>query len=266
MKTYLTKTYDTMTVSVDAEGIAIVRFNRPEALNAANVAMSFERLEIFSGLSQDPDVKVVIITGNEKAYCAGGDLAAFSTFNTKEALEFSARGVAYQKVLMDMPKPTIAAVAGYAFGGGFENVLLCDLRIAADNAQFSLPEINVGIFPGGGGTQRLVQHISPALAKEMIFLGTRIDAEKACTLGLVNKVVAIEDLLEEAMTWARKLTKKPPIALKLAKSAVNTAWGTTIENGMDYEVSCWSALYGTEDQKEGMNAFLEKRKPKFLGA
>lgn len=265
METYLTKDYQTMKVSLDEEGIAVVQFNRPDALNAANIEMSVERLAIFSALSADEAVKVVIITGDEKAYCAGGDLAAFSQFNVSEALTFSARGLAYQKVLMDMPKPTIAAVAGYAFGGGFENVLLCDLRIAAANAQFSLPEINVGIFPGGGGTQRLVQHISPALAKELIFLGTRIDAQKAYELGLVNKVVAVDELLEEAFIWARKLTLKPPLAIKQAKAAINHAWGTTIEVGMDYEVTSWSALFGTADQKEGMQAFLDKRKPKFLG-
>ncbi len=265
MKAYLAKDYQTMKVSLDDDGIALVRFNRPEALNAANIEMSVERLAIFSHLSTDEAVKVVIITGDEKAYCAGGDLAAFSQFNVSEAMTFSARGLAYQKALMDMPKPTIAAVAGYAFGGGFENVLLCDLRIAAVNAQFSLPEINVGIFPGGGGTQRLVQHISPALAKELIFLGTRLDAQKALDLGLVNKVVAVDDLLEEAFGWARQLAAKPSLAIKQAKAAINHAWGTTIEVGMENEATSWSALFGTVDQKEGMQAFLDKRKPKFLG-
>lgn len=265
MDAYLTKDYQTMKVSRDKEGIVLVQFNRPEALNAADIKMSYERLEIFSSVSDDPKAKVLIITGNDKAYCAGGDLEAFSKFNTTDAMTFSARGLAYQKVLMDMPKPTIAAVAGYAFGGGFENVLLCDLRIAAENALFALPEINVGIFPGGGGTQRLVQHISPAQAKEMIFFGTRIDGQRALDLGLINKVVPLDDLLEEAYIWARKLTEKAPLALKQAKAAINNAWGTTIEVGMDYEVTSWSSLFGTVDQKEGMQAFLEKRKPDFSG-
>jgi enoyl-CoA hydratase/carnithine racemase len=246
-----------------AEGIAIVQFDRPEAMNAANLEMSYERVEIYSGLSQDDEVKVVIVTGNEQAYCAGGDIQTFAKFGVVEASEFAKRGVQYQKLLMDMPKPTIAAISGYAFGGGLESVLLCDLRIASESALFALPEINVGIFPGGGGTQRLVQNISNCQAKEMIFLGTRIDALKAYEMGLINKVVPQEQLLEEAMKWAKKLCQKSTISLQLAKKAVNAAWGIDIYSGMDMETQAWASLFGTNDQKEGMNAFLEKRKARF---
>ena len=261
---YRDKSYNTMKVIVEDE-IAVVRFNRPEVLNVANEEMSFERLEIYTELSHDTQVKVVIITGNEKAYCAGGDLEAFSKFNELQAKEFAKRGIAYQRVLMDMPKPTIAAIAGYAFGGGMENVLLCDLRIAADNAQFCLPEINVGIFPGGGGTQRLVQNMPICKAKEMVFLGKSIDAKTACDLGIVNKVVPIDQLMVAAMDWAKKLCAKPPISLKMAKLAINSAWNNDIYTGMELETQAWASLYATEDQKEGMQAFLEKRKPSFKG-
>ena len=261
---YRQKTYNTMLVDVDS-GIAVVRFNRPEAMNAANVQMSFERLEIFRGIAADDEVKVVIITGSDTAYCAGGDLAAFSQFGVAEAQAFSQRGLEYQKVLSEMPKPVIAAVAGYAFGGGMENVLLCDLRIAADNAKFGLPEINVGIFPGGGGTQRLPHNIPIALVKEMIFLGKTIDAQEALRLGIVNKVVALDALLPEAMAWAKKLAAKPALALKAAKMAINASYSADTHTGTMLEGQAWAALYGTKDQKEGMNAFLEKRKAVFTG-
>lgn len=261
---YRNKTYNTMKLEFEDE-IAIVYFDRPDALNAANIEMSYERLEIFSGLSNDLEIKVVIITGNEKAYCAGGDLAAFSKFNAEDAREFAKRGLEYQKILMDMPKPTISAISGYAYGGGMENVLLCDLRIAATNARFGLPEINVGIFPGGGATQRLVQNVSICKAKEMIFLGKTIDAQEALDLGIVNKLVSVDELMETALDWANNLCKKPPLALQEAKKAINSAWGNDIYSGMQLEIDAWAEIYSTQDQKEGMNAFLEKRKPKFKG-
>lgn len=245
--------------------IAIVKFDRPEAMNAANIEMSHERVEIYRGLAQDDSVKVIIITGGDKVYCAGGDLAAFSKFNQQEAQEFIDRGVEYQTLLMDMPKPTIAAIAGYAYGGGMENVLLSDLRIAADNAKFALPEIGVGIFPGGGATQRLIQNIPIAKAKEMIFFGKPIDAKTACDIGIINTVVSPELLMDEARSWAKRLLRLSPLALAAAKKSINSAWNLDIYNGMQAEADTWAELFASHDQKEGMNAFLEKRYPKFKG-
>lgn len=259
---YRNKTYNTMNLEFDG-GLAIVSFNRPDAMNAANIKMSFERLEIYKAIAEDPDVKVVIITGNNKVYSAGGDLEAFSKFYRPQASEFINRGVKYQKILMDMPKPTIAAVAGYAFGGGMENVLLTDLRIAADNAQFALPEIGVGIFPGGGATQRLVQNIPVAKAKEMIFFGKPIDANTAMELGIVNTVVPLDELLPTAKKWAQRLMRLSPTALAAAKKSINSAWNQSIYDGMQLEADLWAELYDGYNQKEGMNAFLEKRKPTF---
>lgn len=261
---YRDKNYNTMKLCFEDE-IAIVLFDRPEAMNAANIEMSHERLEIYRGIAKDDEVKVVIITGGEKVYCAGGDIDAFSKFDHRQADEFIQRGVEYQKLLMDMPKPTIAAISGYAFGGGMESVLLSDLRIAAENASFALPEIKVGIFPGGGGTQRLVQNIPIARAKEMIFLGRPIDAHTACSLGIVNKVVPTDQLMEEARAWAKALLRQSPLALKAAKKAINSAWNLDINSGMSLEAKMWAGLYSSYDQKEGMNAFLEKRYPKFKG-
>ncbi|WP_313583300.1 enoyl-CoA hydratase/isomerase family protein [Lacrimispora sp.] len=261
---YRDKTYSTMKLTFEDQ-IAIVRFDRPEAMNAANVDMSYERVEIYRHLSEDDTVKVIIITGGDKVYCAGGDLAAFSKFNRSEAQKFINRGVEYQKLLMDMPKPTIAAIAGYAYGGGMENVLLCDLRIAADNAKFALPEIGVGIFPGGGATQRLVQNIPIAKAKEMIFFGKPIEAKEAYHLGIVNKVVEPEQLMEEARAWAKRLLRLSPLSLRSAKKAINNAWNQDIYGGMQQEADLWAELFDSHDQKEGMNAFLEKRYPEFRG-
>lgn len=261
---YSQKQYNTMQVEIDGP-VAVVRFHRPDAMNAANVEMSHERLEIFRHVAEDNDVKAVVVTGNDTAYCAGGDLAVFSEFGVAEAQEFWRRGMEYQKIFSEMPKPTIAAVAGYAFGGGMENMLMCDLRIAAENAKFGLPEINVGIFPGGGGTQRLPQNVPVALAKEMIFFGRILDAQEAQSFGLVNKVVTLETLLDEAVDWARKLARKPPLALRAAKAAINAAYSTDMQTGLSLEGMAWSSLYGTKDQKEGMQAFLGKRKPQFTG-
>lgn len=261
---YRDKKYNTMLVTVE-DNIAIVQLNRPEALNAVNEEMSLERMEIFTEIAQDDEVRVVIITGGEKVYCAGGDLVSFSKYGVKEARDFADRVVANQKLIVDLAKPTIAAVAGFAFGGGMESVLACDLRIAADNTKFCLPEINVGIFPGGGGTQRLVQNVSICKAKEMIFFGEPIDAQTALALGIINKVVPLAELMTTAKAWAKKLASKPPIALRMAKMAINAAWSCDIDTGLKLETDAWAMLYGTEDQKEGMRAFLEKRKPVFKG-
>ncbi|NPV27340.1 MAG: enoyl-CoA hydratase [Firmicutes bacterium] len=261
---YRDKKYNTMLVTIE-DNIAIIQYNRPEALNATNEEMINERIEIFAEVGKDPEIKAVIITGGEKVFCAGGDLVSFSKFGVVEARQFADKVVASQRLFVDMPKPTIAAVAGYAFGGGMESVLACDLRIAADNARFALPEINVGIFPGGGGTQRLVQNISICKAKEMIFFGEPIDAQTALELGIVNKVVPVNELMDTAKTWAKKLAKKPPIALRMAKMAINAAWSCDLETGLKLETDAWSMLYGTADQKEGMRAFIEKRKPVFNG-
>lgn len=247
------------------DNIATIQFNRPQAMNALNRELSDERNEVLVGVANDPEVKVVILTGGEKAFCAGGDLAAFSKFGVNEAREHAERIMVGERLLSNLPKPTIAAVAGPALGGGMEMVLMCDLRIAAENAKFGQPEINVGIMPGAGATQRLVQHTSICKAKELILLGELIDAHTALDLGIINKIVPLHELMNTAQKWAQKLAAKPPVALRMAKTAINAAWNCDIETGMRLEADAWAMLYGTRDQKEGMTAFLEKRKPKFTG-
>lgn len=262
--TYREKQYNTISLTFDSD-VAIIKFNRPQFRNALNREMSDERNEILSCIADDREIRAVIITGGDQVFCAGGDLAAFSKFGVAEAREYAERIIAGQRLLANFPKPTVAAVAGFALGGGMETVLLCDLAIAAENAKFAQPEINVGIIPGAGATQRLVQRTSISKAKEIIFLGEMIDARTALELGIINKIVPLEELMDAAKQWAKKLAAKPPIALKMAKKTINSAWSCDIETGMAMEADAWGMLYGTEDQKEGMKAFLEKRKPYFMG-
>jgi enoyl-CoA hydratase len=262
---YRDKKYKNIIVTIEEGNIAIIQYHRPEALNAANRELVLERLEAIQEAGKDPEIKVVILTGDERAYCAGGDLAAMAKFDTKMAREFIDDATAANLMLANLPKPTIAMIAGICMGGGLENVLCTDLRIAADNAVFALPEINVGIFPGGGATQRLPQHMSPCKAKELIFLGERFDAQTALELGLVNKVVPLAELKETAMALARKLASRPSFALRLAKEAINAAWNCSIADGLKIETHGWAMTFSTQDQREGVTAFLEKRKPVFQG-
>ncbi len=261
---YRDKKYNTMLVTVENH-IATVQFNRPEVLNAINMEVNRERLEIFTALGQDSDVRVVILTGGEKVFSAGGDLPAISQYSVVDARAHADLNCAGQRALADMPKPTIAAIAGYAMGGGAENVLLCDLRIAAENAKIACSEINVGIFPGGGATHRLVQSVSMCKAKEMLFLGGMIDARTALEIGLINKVVPLPELMSTAREWAEKLVKKPPFTLKMLKAVINANWGADNETAMRVEQDSWAAIFGSEDAKEGMHAFIEKRKPEYKG-
>lgn len=261
---YRDKKYNTMLVTVENH-IATVQFNRPEVLNAINMEVNRERLEIFTALGQDSDVRVVILTGGEKVFSAGGDLPAISQYSVVDARARADLNCAGQRALADMPKPTIAAIAGYAMGGGAENVLLCDLRIAAENAKIACSEINVGIFPGGGATHRLVQSVSMCKAKEMLFLGGMIDARTALEIGLINKVVPLPELMSTAREWAEKLAKKPPFTLKMLKAVINANWGADNETAMRVEQDSWAAIFGSEDAKEGMHAFIEKRKPEYKG-
>ncbi len=261
---YRDKKYNTMLVTVE-DHIATVQFNRPEVLNAINNEVNRERVEIFTALGQDPDVRVVILTGGEKVFSAGGDLPALSQYGIVEAREHADNNYAGQRALAEMPKPTIAAIAGYAMGGGAENVLLCDLRIAADNAKIACSEINVGIFPGGGATHRLVQNLSMCQAKEMLFFGGMIDAQQALEMGLINKVVPVSELMSTAKEWAQKLAKKPPFTLKMLKAVINANWGLDTDTAMRVEHDAWTAIFGSADAKEGMQAFVEKRKPEYKG-
>ncbi|MBC2722275.1 enoyl-CoA hydratase-related protein [Desulfosporosinus sp.] len=256
--------YETVIVEIE-DGIAIVTLNRPEILNALNSQVFLELAEVTSTLENDDSVRAVIITGGEKVFAAGADVKQLATLSAVDVATSIRPSRKAFHLLENMKKPVIAAIAGYALGGGCELTLTADVRIAADTSQFGFPEIKLGILPGGGGTQRLPRLIGPAKAKELIFSGDIISAEEAWRIGLVNKVVPVSDLMSEAKKLAKKFAARGAIALQLAKACINEGLQMELEKGLNYEHKCFSLLFATEDQKEGMTAFIEKRRPNFKG-
>jgi enoyl-CoA hydratase len=241
--------------------IATVFLNRPKSLNALNTDMVLELDKAFDELAGNLQVMVIIITG-EKNFAAGADISNMLDLSPEQAKEFSFRKT-FSKI-EDCPKPIIAAITGFALGGGMELALCCDFRIASPSAKMGFPEINLGIFPGAGGTQRLPRLIGPARAKKMIYTGNMIDANTALEYGLIDDFT--ENPLEEAMRIALEFSNKAPIALKMAKQCINLANDVDAKTGFEFEAVSWASMFATEDQKEGMQAFVGRRGPKFIGA
>ena len=248
------------------EGIGTVTMNRPKSMNALNVQLLEELSHVFAAMNADGDVKVAIITGSEKFFGAGADISEMKDIATPLDAQHYFRTVrtAFKRI-EEMEKPVIAAVSGLALGGGCEVALACDLRIAAQNAVFGLPEIKIGVLPGGGGTQRLPRLVGMTKAKELLYTGDFINAEEAYRIGLVNKIVPLESLTAEANLMAGKIAAQPGVALKMIKLSVDGGVNMDIKSAIDYEARCFEILFSTEDQKEGMAAFMQKRKPGFLG-
>ncbi|MCJ7605344.1 MAG: enoyl-CoA hydratase-related protein [Dehalococcoidales bacterium] len=247
-----------------ADGIATVTLNRPEALNALNSTVYTELYDMFEAIENDEEVRVVILTGSgDKAFAAGSDVVEMQNMNTLEIQKFVAKIRKASDRIYTLSKPTIAAINGYCLGGGCELSMCCDLRIASEKARFGQPEINLGLIPGASGTQRLPRLIGAARAKEMIFLGDMIKADVALEFGLVNKVVPVESLRDEAMAWAKKLASKSLPVLTMAKKAIDTGADTDIASGLNMEARCVALCFATEDRREGMAAFLEKREAVF---
>jgi enoyl-CoA hydratase/carnithine racemase len=246
------------------EGFAIIRLNRPAALNALNSTMMDELSLVIPALDADPAIRAIILTGSERAFAAGADIKemAAKTFPQAVAEDFITRN---WEAVVRCRTPVIAAVAGYALGGGCELAMMCDIILAADTAKFSQPEITLGIPPGAGGTQRLPRAIGRAKAMEMILTGRMIDAAEAERSGLVSRVVPADKLLEEARAVAAKIAGLSPVAVQLAKELVDAAYETPLAQGIREERRLFHASFATEDQKEGMAAFIEKRKPAFKG-
>ncbi len=240
---------------------AVVQINRPEVLNALNVTLMHELVDALESLDTSPEVRCIIITGNEKAFAAGADIKEMAEASSMEMLQRDqfARWDRIRKIR----KPLIAAVSGFALGGGCELVMTCDLVVASETALFGQPEINIGVMPGAGGTQRLTRAVGKVKAMEMILTGRMISAAEALQWGLINKVVPVEYYLEEAKSWASEIASKPPIAVRLAKESVLKAFDTTIEGGLEFERKNFYLLFSSEDQKEGMSAFSQKRKPEW---
>ena len=243
-------------------GIAIVTLNRPQALNALNSALMDELSAAFDGFETDDAIRCVIITGSEKAFAAGADISEMvgKSFAEVYSQDFISKN--WERVTRAR-KPVIAAVAGFALGGGCELAMMCDFIIAADNAKFGQPEINLGIGPGAGGTQRLTRAIGKAKAMEMCLTGRMMDANEAERAGLVARVVPLAELMSETMKCAQKIASASRIAAMMVKESVNTAYETTLSEGIHFERRLFHALFASEDQKEGMAAFVEKRKASF---
>jgi enoyl-CoA hydratase len=242
--------------------IGVVTINRPQAANALNDLAYAELLQVFQEIENDPEVRVVIITGSgEKSFVAGTDITNMAKLSAAEARAFSSKLKKTYDLIWNLEKPVIAAVNGYALGGGAELAMSADIILAAENARFGQLEINVGIIPGSGGTQRLQRLIGINRAKELIYTGKMIDAKTAYEYGIVNKVVPVADLMKEARALAATLLEKSSAILKLAKSAVNMGSNVDLNTGLNIEIECFAQCFATEDQKEAMAAFLEKRKP-----
>ncbi len=247
-------------------GIAVIRLNRPRALNALNSTLINELTEAGQDVAGDDDVGALIITGTEKVFAAGADIKEITNIKSAPmAYDFVNRAQKLFDTIDFMDKPSIAAVSGLALGGGCELALACDLRLASENAIFGQPEIKIGVIPGGGGTQRLPRLVGLGRAKELLYLGESIDAREAWRIGLVNQVVPPESLMETAEKIARDLLARPAYALKMLKNAVNEGMGMDLRAGLSYEKRCFEVLFTTEDKEEGLAAFLEKRKPEFKG-
>ncbi|WP_333828446.1 enoyl-CoA hydratase [Pararhodobacter sp.] len=253
--------YETIIVDI-AQHVALIKLNRPEALNALNAKLMSELSEALKAADRNEKVRCIIITGSEKAFAAGADISEMATKSYVDVLESDLFGPESDD-LVSVRKPIIAAVAGYALGGGCELALMCDFIIAADNAKFGQPEINLGVVAGIGGTQRLTRFIGKSKAMDMHLTGRFMDAEEAERSGLVSRVVPAKKLLDEAMAAAQKIASKSAIATKVVKEAVNRSYETTLREGILFERRSFHALFATEDQKEGMSAFLEKREPQF---
>jgi len=249
-----------------AEGIAVVTINRPKALNALNEQTLRELQYAFTQFANNDQAQVIIITGSGgKAFVAGADIAAMQSLSATEARRFAQLGHEVMGSIEGCPKPVIAAVNGFALGGGCELALGCDIRFASENARFGQPEVNLGVIPGFGGTQRLARLVGKGRALELIFTGDMIDAAEAYRIGLANKVVPLADLLETAKQLAAKIISKGPFAVKLAKEAVRNGLEMDLARANQYEADLFGLCFASSDQKEGMQAFLEKRPAKFTG-
>lgn len=243
--------------------VGLITLDRPQALNALNHQLMLEVMDALNAFDKDDQIGAMVITGNEKVFAAGADIKEMASKSIQEMMDTDHLAVFGR--IRTIRKPVIAAVSGWALGGGCEIALSCDMIIASESAAFGQPEINIGVIPGAGGTQRLTRAVGKALAMEMILNDRRLTAQEAYQFGLVNRVVPVETYLEEALQLAQAIATRAPLAVRAAKKMINQAFEQTLENGLAAEKQEFYNLFATEDQKEGMQAFIEKRKPEWRG-
>jgi len=254
-------------ILVEEQGlISIITINRPKALNALNTATLQELSQVFQALATNSTIRVVILTGSgEKAFVAGADITEMNEKNVWEARFFSQLGQKIMTQIEELPQPVIAAVNGFALGGGMELAMACTIRLASENARFGQPEVNLGILAGFGGTQRLPRLVGIGRASEILMTADYFDAQEAMRLGLVNRVYPQERLMEEALAMARKIASKAPIAVQLTKSAIYKGANMDLVSGQAYEAEVFAQTFSTEDRKRGFEAFLSKTQTEFQG-
>lgn len=251
-------------IETSIEGnVALIELNRPRQLNSLNRKMVRELVDAMEGFDRDDQVRVMVLAGKGRAFSAGADIDEM-TNDDSISLELLNQFADWDRLAL-IKKPIIGAVKGFVFGGGFELALCCDVLITASGTEFSFPEVGLGVMPGAGGTQRLTKLAGRTKALEWLWTGERISANEALKYGVINKIVAPELLMEECMKFANKLAKQPPLSLRLIKDSVNKAVDSSLFEGMQYERKNFYLLFSTQDQKEGMNAFVEKRKPDYKG-
>ena len=246
-----------------AEGVGLIRINRPDARNALNLEVRKLIARYFTELGDDPGTRAVVLTGNDKSFAAGADIKEMADAGTIEVLQ---RGIhKLWRVIAACPKPVIAAVSGYALGGGCELAMTCDIIIAGESAKFGQPEVKIGIIPGGGGTQRLTRAIGKYQTMKYVLTGELFGAREAFDMGLVSEVVADAEVEKRAIELAKQIAELPPLAVQLAKEAVLAGMDAPLTSALALEAKSLQILFSSQDQKEGMKAFIEKRKPKFSG-
>jgi len=256
--------YETLIVETPADGVTLIRLNRPEALNALNSQLLGDLSNALDAAASDETVRCIVLTGSERAFAAGADIKEMSDKSYAQMFALDFFTAAARKV-EQFRKPIIAAVSGYALGGGCELAMLCDFIIASDTAKFGQPEINLGVVPGIGGTQRLTRFVGKAKAMDMILTARMMDAAEAERAGLVSRIVPADKVVEEAVAAAAKIASQSTLAVAMAKELVDAAYETTLTTGVALERRLFHSLFAFEDQKEGMAAFVEKRKPNFTG-
>jgi enoyl-CoA hydratase len=243
--------------------VGLVQLNRPEVLNALNLRLMDEVVDALQAYDADDTIRAIVLHGSDKAFAAGADITEMADAGAVEML--TRDQFAKWDKIRKVKKPIIAAVSGFALGGGCELTMICDIIIASETAQFGQPEINIGVMPGAGGTQRLTRAVGKAKAMEMVLTGRFMSAREALEYGLVLKVVPVELYLKEAVALAREIAARPPLSVRLAKESVNKSFDTTLDHGLEFERKNFYLLFATEDSEEGMKAFVEKRKPEWKG-